>query len=69
MRIGIVDFISIVVTSMLPEGIKTDEVCDRPLDSFGVASGCYLIFIGSFLVCAQGRFAACGEVAGLVFPL
>lgn len=37
MRIGIVDFISIVVTSMLPEGIKTDEVCERPLDSSGVA--------------------------------
>ena len=28
---------------------KTDEVCDRPLETFG-ALPCYLIFIGSFLV-------------------
>ena len=29
--------------------MKTDEVCDRPLETFG-ALPCYLIFIGSFLV-------------------
>ena len=42
MRIGIVDFISIVVTSASSRGHKTDEVCDRPLDSFGVSSPMFL---------------------------
>jgi hypothetical protein len=64
-----VDFISIVVTSMLPEGIKQTKSAIALWTPSAFASGCYLIFIGSFLVCAQGRFAACGEVAGLVFPL
>ncbi len=30
--------------------MKTDEVCDRPLETFGSHS-CLLNFIGSFLVC------------------
>ena len=29
--------------------MKTDEVCDRPLETFG-AHPCYLIYIGSYSV-------------------
>ena len=39
--------------------MKTDEVRDRPLDSFGGRLPCYLNYIGRFFSYWQGRFAAC----------
>ena len=46
--------------------MKTDEVRDRPLDSFGGRLPCYLNCIGRFFSYWQGRFAACAFVGGFL---
>ena len=46
--------------------MKTDEVRDRPLDSFGGRLPCCLNYIGRFFSYWQGRFAACTFVGGFL---